>query len=193
MSHIITPPQLYLCQWMCVCERGSAWEVHWCGGLAARCLGKALFPALTHRCQLCAIPEPWVMRRLAPALGEKLIQTNTVRQTRPVPDNRFSSWALPSCGLAKATAHAAFFIHCFKAFFRSRRGWQGLPFLGLLVRTLPLSNLRSSRLKLKRQISRAELAAKARLMKMKARQIAEHLRLRKWSEELGGGAWQLIS
>lgn len=49
MSQAITPPQLYLCKYVCVRERSSASEVQSFPGLAARCLGKALFPAFYRR------------------------------------------------------------------------------------------------------------------------------------------------
>lgn len=49
MSQIITPPQPYLCEYVCMRERSSASEVQSFPGLAARCLGKALFPAFYQR------------------------------------------------------------------------------------------------------------------------------------------------
>lgn len=49
MSQIITPPQLYLCEYVCERERSGASEMQSFPGLAARCRGKALFPAFYRR------------------------------------------------------------------------------------------------------------------------------------------------
>lgn len=49
MSQITTPPQLYLCKCVCMRGRSGASEVQSFPGLAARCLGKALFPAFYRR------------------------------------------------------------------------------------------------------------------------------------------------